>query len=195
MKKSEIILIAFSVLSIAGKFLNVPLSGILSVLSLTTLGLLYFIWAIPVFFGMDFSELFNGGYKKLGARQIASTLITGWGLGVALNGVLFKLQIWPGADTILFVGSIATSFSVLVSLAFYRSSKEQPYLNMLKRSIPILLISLLAYSTTSRQLLEAKYPDNPEYIEAFIAAQENPDDEELQAKEQEEWDKMYEDEE
>ncbi len=112
MKRLELILLAIWVLSIAFKFSEIPGSAILLSVSTMSLAAAYafaFRGYIEIFAGLDLVEENESTMAAFVGR------LTSMALAVALVGILFKLQHWPGARIMLTVGALTLTGTLVMS--------------------------------------------------------------------------------
>ena len=72
-----------------------------------------------------------------------------------------------------------------------KKSNDTYYPNILKRVAIFGVICIFLFAIPTKPWLNWKYPNNPEYVQAVLEAQENLDNKELWDKVDEETKKMY----
>jgi len=193
MKKTELLLLGLSVTTLAMKFLHIPGSGILTVLSLASISVFYMYLGTAVFNNVQFKALFKKeSYKGISTKRIIGGIGTGLALSVATIGILFKLQSWPGASNQLKVGLFGLTIILGISLFKFIKSYDTFYSNILKRVVSFGAICFILFVIPNKTWLDWKYPNNPEYVNAIINAQANPNDPALWEKVDIEREKMQE---
>jgi hypothetical protein len=192
MKRTELILILLAVIALIMKIFHLPGALILSILGLPTIALFYFYLGFAFFNGIGFRKLFKKtSYKGISTQRIIGGIATGWALNASAMGILFKIQSYPGASILLWVGFIGLGFVSIFSLIKVRKSTDNYYSKILKRVIPFGAICVFLFAIPSKTWLNWNYPNNPEYVQAVLDAEANPDDEEVQDKLKEESKKRY----
>lgn len=152
------------------KFMRWPGSGIVLIISLSTLAMLY----CPGSFYF-FSD------KKIKRSNLPLSVISGFFLSIIPIAILFKLQFWPGAMFYLTVGTISALaiFGVVLFLRFTAGDDLKTYYkNMTIRTGALLAVSALVYFTSNATLLAIQYRDDPEMARLKTLHYSNPENEE-----------------
>ena len=100
MKKVEIVLVMLAVAGLSLRIGKVEGGVLLSTVAFLLLALFYLLFALPYFSGIRVSRTFsNTAYLEKGAGtfQRLLTVIAGFVFFIALMGILFVLNYWPGA--------------------------------------------------------------------------------------------------
>jgi cytochrome c oxidase subunit IV len=129
-------------------------------------------------------------YKDIKGIRVAGAIITGMVLSTAVVGVLFKIMMWAGASAMLFVNVIPVLVLVIISAIKYSKSKDAFYKRILIRTLLFGGLCFIFLSLPANTILKIRYRCCPEYVNAVIAASDDPDNEALQQKAREEEDKM-----
>ncbi len=169
LKRIELFLIVLAILAINLHLLLWTGATIVTVLSFSGLALLYPFLSMALF--IDETERIN--FNKA---------IFGMPFSVALIGILFKLQSWPGYEVNLLMGSLS-----LIALIIHRfTQKNKPNLLNFKiltrRAIPLLVITLFMLALPRYAWIETKYSEYPEYIKTIKELDENPESAPLKEK-------------
>jgi hypothetical protein len=192
MKRTELILIGIAVLALIMKFLHLPASGILTVLSLSSISVIYMYLGFALFNNLRFRKIFKKeSYKEISTKRIVGGIGAGLALSVSAIGILFKFQSWPGASANLIMGIVGLSVVTIISLIKMQKNKDNYYSNILKRVAGFGAICIFLLVIPTKTWLGWKFPNNPEYVQAVLDAQANPDNQELWQKVDEEREKMY----
>ena len=190
MRKAEIIL---AILCLTGFILNltgIPGGNILTILSFTFLSMFYFYLGYVVLNNIPLRAMFKKqSYAGISGLRIAGSVVAGFILSLALIGIEFKLMMWPGGSVMLF--SCITGFVLLglISLIKYLKDYNVFYRNLLIRVVVIGAFILL-FVVNPKVVMDIKYRNNPELLEAIKASDADPDNEKLQQKVNEEFEKM-----
>jgi hypothetical protein len=122
--------------------------------------------------------------------RILGAVATGAVLSVALIGILFKTQRYPGADMQLILGVFG--LTIILAFAIFKNLKSAStyYKQIIQRAAVIGGVALFLYSISDSQWLHWRFPNNPEYVEAVLKAQADPQNEELQNEVNIEWEIM-----
>lgn len=169
--RTELGLALFFLVGLVFKFLHLPGAGIITVLSLQILALVY---------------AFGGAYffkdSKTSASNLALSVISGICLAIAVTGILFKLQYWPGA-VILLVGMIASIAALVATLVAKSKAEEEMhtyYKHMTIRTVVVASLTTLLYFTPNQALISAQHWDDPERARLKTQCINNPENEEYQ---------------
>lgn len=169
LKRIELILIVLAILAINLHLLVWTGSTIFTVLSFSGLALLYPFLSMALF--LDESEKVN--FNKA---------IFGMPFSIALIGILFKLQSWPGYEVNLMVGSISLAALIIHRYTLKNKMQQLNFKILSRRAIPLLVITLFMLALPKYAWIETKYSEYPEYIEAIKAYDKNPDSKALKHK-------------
>lgn len=100
-------------------------------------------------------------------------------------------MVWPGSSFIILTGFLALIISTIVASVRYSKSRATTfYKGIFIRSGIVTLIGTAALTISGITLLEIKYGEYPEYIEAVKAVDQDPNNIELRRKEEEVYHKM-----
>jgi hypothetical protein len=192
MKRTELILIGIAVLALLMKFLHLPASGILTVLSLSSISVIYMYLGFALFNNLRFRKIFKKeSYKEISTKRIIGGVGAGLALSVSAIGILFKFQSWPGASVNLIIGIVGLTVVTIISLIKMQKNTDNYYSNILKRVAGFGAICIFLLAIPTKTWLGWKFPNNPEYVQAVIDAQAKPNNQELWQKVDEEREKMY----
>ena len=192
MKKTELILILLALIALIMKLMYLPGSLILIVLSLSSLSLFYFYLGFAFFNGIGFRKILKReSYKGISTQRIIIGIGTGFVLNIAAIGVLFKIQSYSGASMILLISLFGLGILMIFSVIKMRENTDNYYANIFKRVASFGAICVFFIAMPSKTWLDLNYPNNPEYVQAILEVEANPNDQELQDKVKEENEKMY----
>ena len=94
-------------------------------------------------------------------------------------GLMFKFQSWPGADLNLGVGLFGLLIVTIIGLTKYFKNKSDYYTRIFKRAAIFGGLGLIIMLTPETTLVEFKYRNHPEYVNALKKAMADPDNSEL----------------
>jgi hypothetical protein len=192
MKKAEIILIGIAVLALIMKMFHLPASGILTVLSLSSLSVIYAYFGFALFNNIRFRRIFKKEtYKEISTKRIIGGVGVGIVLSISAIGILFKFQSWPGASMNLIVGIVGLTIVTIIFLIKKKKSADNYYSTILKRVIVFGAICIFLFAIPTKTWLNWKFPNNPEYVQAVLDAQADSNNQELWNKVDDEREKMY----
>ncbi len=180
MKKIEIVLLIGLILGLIMTIFHLPGSNILTIISLFLLSMLYFYLGFAIFNNIRFRKVFQKkSYKGKSTSRIIIGIGTGLALSVSIIGILFKFQLWPGETVQLGIGLFGLGIIILISLFNLKKDPDKYYLDVLKRAIIIATISIFAISIPTKVLLDWRFPNNPEYVQALLDSKTDPSNPEL----------------
>lgn len=183
-KKVEIGLIGLFVIALVLHILHLPGSALLLILSLGILAILYFLFGVVLFNNQDIkgrlNELSENAYKRPNIGAKFKNIGIGVVFTIAVEGILFKLLSWPGANILLIFGIVGLSIVTVISVR--TNSKDKASSDMLKRIILFGGLGVFLFLIPTKTWLNFTYPDNPEYVQAVLDYQENPTNKELKEK-------------
>lgn len=193
MKKAEIYLALLALLALIFKLTLIPGAGIVTMLSLSILGMMYYFLGFALFNGIKLRAILkSSSYTNITAAKIIGAVLTGWVLSMALIGIMFRLQLYPGGHNLLFLGLIGMMAIIVVSIiARLIAGQSRIFPRILKRIAVVAAVSALLYITPTDTLLDLQHRNNPEYRDALKNAMANPDNEQYQEKLEEEREKLY----
>ena len=184
MRKIEPLLGFIIVAAVILKLNLIPGGSVLCVFAFSILGFIYSILGFAIFNEIRFRHVFKKeSYKGLTPLKIIGTIGFGWALSSTCMGILFKVLLWSGADTILISGLIQTLIVLIVALIQFAKNKAPFYKRVFKRIAIIGGFGLILSFVSDLTIVKMEYRNHPRYIEAFKEAQNNPEDETLKEKE------------
>ncbi len=194
MKKIEKILGTLSLISLALILADIPSGAVFSILLISSLSVFYMYLTMPSTLGIPLKKVFKkASYKGLGPLRIIGLLLLGFSLAIVLIGILFKLQSWPGASPILGAGSLGLFIALIVGLIKYKAKMPLYFSEALKRILIIGGVALSLLLIPKASWLEFRYRNHPSYIEAVKEYWENPNDQKIIDKLEQETNQLYED--
>lgn len=180
MKKAEIIIVTLSIIALAMNLLLAPGGGVLTVLALSTLSIIYFYLGFALFNDIRLRKIFKkDSYKEISSSRILGAVGAGITLSMTTIGLMFKFQSWPGADLNLGVGLFGLLIVTIIGLTKYFKNKSDYYTRIFKRAAIFGGLGLIIMLTPETTLVEFKYRNHPEYVNALKKAMADPDNSEL----------------
>lgn len=129
-------------------------------------------------------------YSELGLWRLLGTIFTGFVLSLVVIYSLFKFQRWPYGQQGLMISLVLLLFVIIVVSIKLKSTNNIFYKDLLVRLFIIGFFGALLFYTPSEQLIELKYRNYPNYIEAEKQLMLDPTNEILQKKAIEEREKI-----
>lgn len=183
MLKLEKILGIIVVIGLVLKFTLIPGGGILLTLSLMTLACLYYPLGFALLNRIGFKQIFKKeSYKGLSALRIIGAIGAGMAFSAICVGILFKLQLWAGANINLIAGLATLLIVLTIALIKYLKAKGEFYIGILKRISIIGTLGLLFICISDLTITKIQFRNHPDYIKAYERHIDNPQDEELKQK-------------
>lgn len=168
----EYVMVSLFFIGLVFKMKHYPGQTMLIILSLLPLGIYYFLFAFKAFFNLPIGKFLKS--TQFSNNQKTFGFATGFGLLVALLGVIFHIQIYPGAKTMLQLGIMILSISSILAYVKYAKTKGTFYLRVLARSGIILIVALALVSIRTSVWIELSHKDDPEMLEAELNYYHNP---------------------
>ena len=164
MRIVELLLFALFLIGFGFKWMHWPGSGVLLLISLSSLAIIGLIESIRW-------KTADSGLEK---PPVLSRVFLGISLFTACSGLLFKLLHWSAATVLLTTGAILLVFGVVLVL-----QKVNRGSRMYIRLIAYVLIVGFFRVVSDEQLLRWKFPDDPEYVRRMTEYYENPGNDSL----------------
>ena len=153
------------------------------ILTLGTLAFLYYPFGFALFNRIGFRQIFKKkSYEGLSALRIFGSIGAGMAFSAICMGILFKIQRWAGANLMLIDGLVPTFIILIIALIKYFKTKGKFYIEILKRTAIIGALGLLFFYTSTLTIVKIRFRNHPDYIKAYEMYLNNPEDEELKQK-------------
>jgi len=180
MKKAEIIILTLSIIALGLNILLIPGGGVLTVLTLSTLSVIYMYLGFALFNGIRLRNIFKkDSYKGISTMRIVGAVAAGIALSMTIIGLLFKMQSWPGASFNLGAGLFGLLIVTVIGLVKYSKNKSDFYTKIFKRVAIFGGLGLILLLTPKTSWVELKYRNHPEYVDALKKAMADPDNKKL----------------
>lgn len=180
MKKAEIIIATLSIIALGLNLLLIPGGGVLTVLTLSTLSMIYFYLGFALFNDIKLRRIFKkDSYKEISSLRILGAVGAGFALSMTTIGFMFKFQSWPGADFNLGAGLVGLLIVTIIGAIKYSKNKSNYYIRIFKRTAILGGLGLILMLIPKTSWIELKYRNQPEYVEALKKAMADPDNKEL----------------
>ncbi|MFZ1694463.1 MAG: hypothetical protein WAT74_14800 [Flavobacteriales bacterium] len=148
MRIAERILWALIALSLALKVLHLPLSSLLLILATSLVSMLY--WTLGWM-------LFPTPTRK--HQILGLSILAGFAFTALITGMLFRIQVWPGADTQILFGLALGAATVIVVLVNRNKLPDLAsyYKGLLWRTAPLMTAAALLYPVTPADMARFYY--------------------------------------
>lgn len=192
MKKTEIITLSIALIGLIMSLFLVTGASILLVLSLSTIAVFYQYLSFALMHEVPLKLAFKKeSYPENSGKFIALAVLSGIALSFGAVGAMFKLLHWPGANVIL-LSAIGTNLAIFIASFLLSKGKSLVVIkNIRKRSAFAFLFCGGLFYFGSYLFLDFKYRAYPNYLEAVKAFQNNPNNEGLRTKMEDEKMKMF----
>ncbi|SDI04256.1 hypothetical protein [Winogradskyella thalassocola] len=182
MKQTEMTLgITILLLMILRLFFTYPYAALLISLLTLLLAVLYFVLSFGLLNQIRFRNLFKKeSYKDISILRIIGTIGTGFVLSLISISVLFKFQRWPYGNLNLLIGLVSLLPILAIVIFKFFTHKNKFYRILLIRLSIFFAVGVLFYLTKPETLLELKFRDSPDYVEAVKNEMNDPENMELQ---------------
>lgn len=188
MKQTEKILGGLVIILIAARLLfYVPFLNTLILMVTIVLAGTYFFLSFGLLNTIRLRNIFKKkAYTGIGAMRIVGAICTGVFLSLTCIYILFKFMQWPYGDQGLIISLPILLIPLVIATVKYVMIKNAYYKNFVIRLLLIGGIGTLFLFTSSEKLLEMKFRDYPEYIEAEKKLMKDPSNNDLYEKAREE---------
>lgn len=168
MKLTEKILAVLITISLFLKLFLIPGGGVLLILAGETLIIMYFAFGFAFFNDVRLRHIFK---KNAFAGTNKIRIIGGVGTGICLSnlltGILFKLQYWPGANSMLLIALMPSFILMIIVLVKLLTKADRYYQKVQWRMVIIGTFSLILFFLPTIELVKLQYRNSPSYIKAF----------------------------
>ncbi len=193
MKKTEIIIAIGIVISICMNIFLIPGGKILSFITLSLGALFYFFFSFALFNNNEFRTLFNKlYYKESSLMKIIGAIMVGFAFYLILLGIMFYFQSYKGAVMVIFIGLNGLIVAIIIGIIKFFKTKSKYYKNIFIRVIIIGGLGLFFILVPKIKILEFKYRNHQQYMEALKKAYNEPRNIELWKNAEIERKKIYE---
>ncbi len=176
--KTEKALGSIAIMGIFFRIMNYAGGDFLMFFGLITLSFYYY-FGFSIFNDIEGRNIFKkDAYKDISIGKIIGSVLLGFSLSAVLMGIIFKLNIYPGALLTQLSGLIPLLIISIIAFIKFLKNNEVFYKKALIRSVIIGGFGLLVLFTPVNTLIDIYYRTVPEYAEAYKKVQDNPNDEE-----------------
>ena len=193
MKITEFVLAISFIIAIILSIHLFPGAGLLAMLFGSLLSMLYFYFGFAFFNNIALSSIFKkSSYTAISTARIVGGIAVGIVTSTLTIGILFKLMSWPGADFILFSG-LATMIIIFAIAVFKNIRNKSSYFHNIFLRLGFWgIIATLFIITANGTLLNYKYRNHQEYLQALKNEIADPTNTDLIEKREIEYTKAFE---
>ena len=178
MKKFEITIAIISFTAFVLNILLVPFlphTAIPMYIFFSIASLLYCYLGFAIFNGIPIRNIFKkDAYKGTNPKRIVGAICTGYALSMVILGIFFKVMSFPGAGIMLTVGLACLLVVTAVAMVRYVKTHSQFYIGIFVRIAIIGGLGLLLFLLPPHTLINIKYRNYPEYLEALKNSLDDP---------------------
>ncbi|HSZ25836.1 MAG TPA: hypothetical protein VK766_08970 [Cytophagaceae bacterium] len=159
MKFLEKVLIVLAFIGLLVRALMWQGGEIFLTVALPSLSILYLLMSWSVF------------KDKNHGHNIFLSMMTGLSFSIAVIGILFKLLLWKGGDTILIAGLMVMAISKIIGLLLkwkYADALENYFKNLFLRYYIIAGITLIVFLIPSKTIVFLYHRDDPQYVTLYL---------------------------
>lgn len=179
MKILEKVLAALILLSIIMKLSHLQGASVLFVVSVGSLSNVYYFLSIGLFNDISFKKMFKKkSYEGISTLRIIGSVAAGFAFSIAIIGILFKIQHYPGANMMLILGFASSLIVIVISVIKYVSKGSKFYIGIIKRAIILCAFGIFLYLYARQTVDRVQYRDFPDYIKASEYYHDHPDSDE-----------------
>ncbi|EPR72095.1 hypothetical protein ADIWIN_2934 [Winogradskyella psychrotolerans RS-3] len=182
MKQTEISIgLAILLLMVLRLCFTYPYAALLITLLTLLLSILYFVFSFGLLNQIRFRNLFKKeSYKDISILRLIGAIGTGLILSILPISILFKFQGWPYGNIILLIGLVSLLPIIAIVIFKFFTHKNRFYKTLLIHLSIISAVGILFFFIKPETLLELKFRDSPEYVEAVKNEMKDPENLELQ---------------
>ncbi|WP_053404914.1 hypothetical protein [Persicobacter sp. CCB-QB2] len=177
MRKVEIILTVLLVIFFFGYLFLLPGGSIFLSMVIGILACFYLLGGGAISISGGSVTSFLSQKNRNADRPTFLLLVMGVVFSIGLVGIQFIVLSYPGGRFIGIVGLALLSGISLISLLLWSREKQGLFLNILKRSIPLMLLIILLNLLPAGSIERFRFRNYPEYLEVLKDFQENPTNE------------------
>ena len=193
MKKAELIIGIGAIALLFSSFYPIEFLSIPRVIFISGLSVIYFYFGFALFNDIRLRTIFKrSSYEGISSARIIIAILSGISLSGLAIGLLFKSQLWPGSSTMILIGIFGSCLSSIMALFVFSVKAPKLFRYLLSRLVVGAFTGLAFYLVPRETILELKYKDYPEYVDARKASWADPMNEELMQKAAEERQRMEE---
>lgn len=193
MKRIELLLAALCLIALTLNALLIPFSAELLIISLSTLALFYMQCSTALMNNLDVSlkDLKNKEiYASISPKRKVGTFFAGISIAISIIGMLFYFQFWPGTSLNITTGLVGLLAVLLFSGYKFYNTHDPFYFSVIKRVAVFFTLGVVLMLIPRTTWLDIKYKNHPTYVEALIKSSNEPNNEKLHQKVEQERKKM-----
>jgi hypothetical protein len=145
--------------------------------------LIYYIFGFAFFNNVRLRNILKKeSYSGISALHIIGAIAIGMSLSDICMGILFKIQGYPMANTLLIIGLLSTLIILIIALIRFLKSRRAYYTKMFKRIAIIGCLGLVFTFVSDLALVKLKFRNHPDYVKAYQEYEASPGSKESGAK-------------
>jgi hypothetical protein len=188
MKALEKIIAFVILIALIFKFSLIPGGDVLAVWATLILTAIYYPFGFLFFNNIKLRHIFKkASYRDLPAIKIIFAAVAGIGLSIICIGALFKIIHFQGGNRMLVIGLIISGIVLIIALTRFIKRTDTGALFILRRIGIVGGIGIILLFMSELSLIKLQYRDHPAYVDAYVDYLNDPTNEELQKKRQQEY--------
>lgn len=191
LKKIELYLALISVVTFVSNLFLFSFASEILIVCLGSLSMLYLYFSFALLNNVSLREVFKEkALKTINSMQTVEGILTGGALSMAIISILFKVLDWPMASTLAYVALPGILIAGIVAFMKFKKNKNLFYKGLLIRLWLVGSVVFVLNTLPQDALLDFKYRNHPEYLQAYKDWRANSDDEVILEKYNEEKKKL-----
>lgn len=180
MRILEKILLCFLFLGVFFKVMHYPGASVLLVLSLGSLSMLYFGFSFLLLNKIRTRNAFKvASYNNVSGLRLLGSVFLGLLFSQALIGLLFRIQLYPGASVMLLTACFGLGIAIVILTIFAIIGRSGFTRDNVIRLVVITFFAFFFNQVSEIQVVKFYYQENaPDYVKAYENHLLNPEDKE-----------------
>lgn len=177
MKLTEKIIALLIIIALILKLMLVLGGVVMLVFLMTALAAIYFVFGFALFNRIRLRNIFKkASYAGISTLRIIGSVLMGLALSAAVDAIMFKLMMWPGAGPMLIAGLTPVFIVFVIVGAKFMTTQDRFYKDALIRTgiASVLVIAMIFIPSIA--IIRFEYRKYPGYIQAFEEYNRNPHD-------------------
>lgn len=167
MKRTELVLSGMSVACFGLYLLGTAGISLFFMLLMSLLGVLFGYFGFAHLNGVRLADVFKrSSYLKLGKWNVVVAVFAGLGMGLVVNGVLFRVMFWENSDLLLRTGLVWLAL-MLLAVMTWRAVSDILKIRILLRAAIFMGIGVVFLALPAHSWFAIRYRAYPAYVEAM----------------------------
>lgn len=177
LRKTELYLWGIALLGVLLNLFLIPYTQEVIILSLTSLSFLYLYFSFALLNNVGLrAAIQQKALKNTSVYKILGAIFSGGALSIAVIAMLLKIMYWPFATALTYLAVACLLIAGIANSVLYKKNKEMFYKGILIRIWSIVSVIFVLFMLPKDTLLNFKYRNNPEYLNAYKDFKEDSGD-------------------